>query len=105
MGVDWNFSDVDEFFERGMREVEQVERKRAQEAVDYAKLTGTYQDKTGTLRDSNKFEVDESGVTLYNDAQSPQGHNYASNVESKGFEVLSGAALYLEKKLKEDFEG
>jgi hypothetical protein len=48
--------------------------------------------------------VDESGVALYNDAQSPEGYNYASNVESKGYEVLSGAALYLEKKLREDFE-
>ncbi len=104
MGVEYDFSDVDEFFQKGMREVEQVERRRAQEAVDYAKRTGTYQDKTGTLRNSNKFEVDESGVALYNDAQSPEGYNYASNVESKGYEVLSGAALYLEKKLREDFE-
>lgn len=103
MGVKYDFSDVDEFFQKGMREVEQVERTRAQEAVDYARRTGTYQDRTGTLRNSNKFEVDESGVSLYNDAQSPQGYNYASNVESKGFEVLSGAALYLEKKLREDF--
>lgn len=103
MGVKYDFSDVDEFFQKGMREVEQVEEARAQEAVDYAKQIGTYQDRTGTLRNSNKFEVDESGITLYNDAQSPQGHNYASNVESKGYDVLSGAALYLEKKLREDF--
>lgn len=103
MGVKYDFSDVDEFFQKGMREVEQVEKARAQEAVDYAKQIGTYQDRTGTLRNSNKFEVDESGITLYNDAQSPQGHNYASNVESKGYDVLSGAALYLEKKLREDF--
>lgn len=103
MGVKYDFSDVDEFFQKGMREVEQVEKARAQEAVDYAKQIGTYQDRTGTLRNSNKFEVDDSGVTLYNDAQSPQGHNYASNVESKGYDVLSGAALYLEKKLREDF--
>lgn len=103
MGVKYDFSDVDEFFQKGMREVEQVEKARAQEAVDYAKQIGTYQDRTGTLRNSNKFEVDESGITLYNDAQSPQGHNYASNVESKGYNVLSGAALYLEKKLREDF--
>ena len=48
--------------------------------------------------------MDKDGLTLYNDAESPKGYNYASNVESKGFDVLSGAALYAEKRLKEEFE-
>ena len=104
MGVKIDFSDVDSFFDKGMNDMQQTERKLAQDAVDYAKQMGTYKDVTGTLRNSNKFEVDESGVTLYNDAQSPQGVNYASFVEAKGYEVLSQAALFLEKNLKEEFE-
>ena len=37
-------------------------------------------------------------MTLKNEAE------YASFVESKGFDVLSSAALYAEKRLKEEFE-
>ena len=74
------------------------------EAVKYAEEHGNYQDHTLTLRTSNKYDVDKDGLTLYNDAASPKGYNYASNVESKGYDVLSGAALYAEKQLKEEFE-
>lgn len=77
---------------------------RAREAVAYAVEHGNYQDQTGTLRKSNKYKVEDIEVELYNDAESPQGYNYASNVESKGYEVLSSAALQLEKNLKDDFE-
>ena len=43
-------------------------------------------------------KVDETGLTLKNETE------YASYVEAKGFEVLSGAALEAEKRLKEKFE-
>ena len=55
MGVKIDFSDVDSFFDKGMNDMQQTERKLAQDAVDYAKQMGTYKDVTGTLRNSNKF--------------------------------------------------
>lgn len=104
MDIGFDFSDVDRFFDKGMKELESQMEVRAKEAVSLAEAGGTYQDRTGTLRRSNKYEVDKDSVTLYNDAQAPNGHYYASNVESKGYEVLSSAALELEKNLKKDFE-
>lgn len=104
MDIGFDFSDVDAFFSEGMEEVKGQMRTRAEESVAFAQANGTYQDRTGTLRRSNKYGVENDGVTLYNDAQAPNGHYYASNVESKGYEVLSSAALELEKNLKKDFE-
>ena len=69
-----------------------------EEAVEYAKAHGSYQNRTGRLRRSNKYKADIDGLTLYNDAP------YAENVEQKGYDVLSGAALFAEKRLKEEFE-
>ena len=73
-------------------------------AVKYAEEHGDYQDHTLTSRTSNKYDVDKDGLTLYNDATATNGYQYASNVESKGFDVLSGASLHAEKRLKEEFE-
>ena len=94
-GVDFDFSDVDSFFEQGENEVKEIEEKVGKEAVDYAVQHGSYQNRTGTLRKSNKYSVSDEGLELKNDAKSPEGYNYASNV------VLSGAALFAEKRLKE----
>ena len=104
MDVGFDFSDVDSFFVDGEWEVEKKMIDEGDEAVKYAEEHGNYQDHTLTLRTSNKYDVDKDGLTLYNDAASPKGYNYASNVESKGYDVLSGAALYAEKQLKEEFE-
>lgn len=104
MDISFDFSDLDKAIKDGMHKMKKQMGVRAREAVDYAEKNGTYQDHTGTLRRSNKYRVEDTEVELYNDAQSPQGYHYASNVESKGYEVLSSAALMLEKNLKEDFE-
>ena len=104
VGVDADFSDVEDFFDEGEWEVEKKMIDVGDEAVKYAEEHGDYQDHTLTLRTSNDYDVDKDGLTLYNDAESPKGYNYASNVESKGFDVLSGTALYAEKRLKEEFE-
>ena len=104
MDVGFDFSDVDSFFDEGEWEVEKKMIDEGDEAVKYAEEHGNYQDHTLTLRTSNKYDVDKDGLTLYNDAASSKGYNYASNVESKGYDVLSGAALYAEKQLKEEFE-
>lgn len=98
MDVDFDFSDVDQFFEDGKWEVEKKMIDVGDEATNYAKQNGNYQDRTGHLRASNDYDVDETGLTLKNEAE------YASFVESKGFDVLSSAALYAERRLKEEFE-
>ena len=104
MDIRANFDGVEAFFRDEEWEVQKKMIDVGEKAVRYAEDHGTYQDHTLTLRTSNKYDVDESGLTLYNDAESPEGYNYASNVESKGYDVLSSAALYAEKQLKDEFE-
>lgn len=96
--VDFDFSDVDQFLQDGEWEVQKGMIDVGDEAVKYAEEHGDYQDHTLTLRTSNDYDVDESGLTLKNEAE------YASFVESKGYDVLSGAALFAERRLKEEFE-
>lgn len=97
MDVMSEFTGLGDFMDELEREVLDVMDSVGREAVDYAKEHGSYQNRTGKLRSSNKYEVDPSGLTLINDAE------YASNVEQKGYDVLSGAALYAEKRLREEF--
>lgn len=100
-----DFSDVDNFFNEETWSVQKKVIDIGEDSVKYAKEHGNYQNHTYNLRNSNKFDVDEeANLTLYNDATSPNGFQYASVVESKGYDVLSGAALYAEKKLKDEFE-
>lgn len=103
-GVGYDFSDVDRFIEDGKWEVQKEMIDAGDDAVKYAEDHGTYKDHTLTLRTSNKYDVEEDALILYNDAASPKGYHYASNVESKGYDVLSGAALHAEKRLKDRFE-
>lgn len=98
MDVDFDFSDVDQFLKDEEWEVQKKMIDVGDEAVKYAEEHGNYQDHTLTLRTSNDYDVDESGLTLKNEAE------YASFVESKGYDVASSAALYAEKRLKEEFE-
>lgn len=98
MNVDLDFSDVDQFLKDGEWEVQKKMIDVGDEAVKHAEEHGNYQDHTLTLRTSNDYDVDESGLMLKNEAK------YASFVESKGFDVLSSAALFAEKRLKEEFE-
>ena len=98
MDVRGDFSDVDKFFSNGEWEVQKAMIDVGQDAVEYAEDNGNYQDHTLTLRTSNRYDVEEDKLILENSAE------YASYVEAKGFEVLSGAALYAEKRLKEEFE-
>lgn len=89
---------MDSFFEQGYAGVKAVEEKVGKEAVDYAVKNGSYQNRTGTLRKSNKYSVLDDGLELRNEV------DYASFVESKGYEVLTGAALYAERRLKEEIK-
>jgi hypothetical protein len=95
MDITFDLSDVDAFFQQGEAEVKDVERAVGDEAVQYAVGHGSYQDRTGNLRKSNERSVTDEGLELRNTAE------YASFVESKGFEVLSGASLEAERLLRE----
>lgn len=95
-----DFSDVERAFRAIGREVEEACEDVGEQAVDYARAHGSYRDRTGTLRRSNRHEAGEDGLTLVNDAESPEGHHYASDVESRGYEVLTGAALFAERELQ-----
>lgn len=92
--VDFDFSDVDTFIDEGKAEVMQVMEEVGDMAVDYAIANGTYQNRTGELRKSNRRNVVSDGLELTNEKE------YASFVESKGFDVLSSAVLEAEKELK-----
>lgn len=98
MDVKFDFSDVDRFFQQGYSEVKAVEEKVGKEAVNYAIEHGSYQNRTGTLRKSNKYSVEDDGLVIRNDAE------YASYVESRGYEVSTGAALFAERRLKEEIK-
>lgn len=98
MVINGDFSDVDKFFEDGEREVESTMVNVGEETVEDAKANHTYKNRTRNLESSNEYETDKDGLTLKNTA------DYASYVEAKGFDVLSGPALRAEKKLKEIFE-
>lgn len=98
MDLNAQFESLSSLMEELEQEIIDIMDSVGKESVEYAVEHGSYQNRTGRLRSSNKYDVDKSGLTLYNDAP------YAEAVEQKGYEVLSGAALFAEKKLKEVFE-
>lgn len=98
IGVIADFSDVENFLKGETWEVQKGMIDEGDKAVRYAEENGTYQDHTLTLRTSNKYDVDEGGVTLHNETF------YASFVESKGFDVLGASALRLESELNKRFK-
>lgn len=87
MAVDFDFSDVDDAFDQFDQEVKEVMTEAGEIGVQYAKDQGDYQDITGTLRNSNKYEIEEDGLAIKNEAE------YASFVEANGYEVASGGVL------------
>lgn len=98
MDVDFDFSDVEQFFESGEAEVLVGMKEEGEAFVEDAKATGSYTDRSGHLRASNSYEVNKDGLALKNDAK------YASFVESKDYEVAGSAALRTVERLKDRFE-
>ena len=98
MDVKVELSGLEDFLSELEKEILNTMREVGEEAVEYAKENGTYHDVTGNLRRSNEYKVSESGLTIYNTA------SYAESVEQRGYDVISGAALFAEKRLKEKFE-
>ena len=98
MDVVYDLSDILRAVSEAEADVEVAMELIGEEAVEYAEANGDYPDRTGRLRRSNKYEVSKDGLTLYNDS------DYASDIEQRGYDVISGAALFAERRLKEEFE-
>lgn len=98
MDVTGSITGLDSFMRELEQEIEDVMDSVGRESVEYAIEHGSYQNRTYKLRSSNRYKVEPDGLLLQNDAE------YASDVEQKGYDVLSGAALFAEKRLKEEFE-
>lgn len=85
--------DVARFLEEGKREVMEAMEKAGQAAVDYNVDNGSYKNRTGHLRASNYYKVDEEGLEVGNSA------DYAGGVEAMGYMVCSEGALIAERML------
>lgn len=89
--------DIDEQLRKAIRDVHGEVRDYLDDlgarGVAYAKEHGSYHDVTGNLRASNKCVATDSSLVLENTAE------YASNVEARGRDVLSGAELFIRSEL------
>ena len=96
-----------EFLARMVDQQPQQMRKAVENILrlmrDYAKDFAPFKDRTGNLRNSIQYEMDEGGTpagTLY------AGMNYAIYVELRdGYWVLQGAIDYFEPLVNELFKG
>lgn len=85
-------NEIEKFFADAKREVKDYLEDLGQRAEEANIREGDYQNRTGNLRRSNYHEADENGLTLGNSA------GYASEVESKGYNVIdSGVKLIMEE--------
>lgn len=96
MVVRFDFRDVDAQLAGARDKVKQVFSSEGASAVEDAKQSGNYTNRTGRLRSSNRYEASSDKIALINDAE------YASNVEAKGYEVLSGAFLRMIKRIEDN---
>lgn len=95
MDIDYDFSDVDQYFEIGWKELREEVEQVAKEAIQYAVRYGEYKNWTWQLREGNEFHVTRyASLDLWNNMF------YAPYVEAKGYDVLTGAALYARSELR-----
>ena len=85
--IDKAFQDFEDGIKAALHDV-------GERAVQYAVEHGEYHDRTGRLRRSNRYEVTEKGLRIYNTAP------YAEDVQNRGLDVINGAALYAESELE-----
>ena len=84
--------EIEQFLTDGKREVKEYFNQLGQRAVDANVAEGDYQNRSGNLRRSNYHEETEDELVIGNSAE------YASNVESKGYNVIdSGVKLIMEE--------
>lgn len=85
-------NDIERFFAEGRREVKDYFDRLGQKAVEANIADGDYQNRTGNLRRRNYYKASEDELELGNSA------DYASNVESRGFNVIdSGVKIIMEE--------
>ena len=84
MDVDFDFSDVDSFFDEGEWEVEKKMIDVGDESVKYAEEHGDYQDHTLTLRTSNKYDIDKYGLNSITMLNRPKAINMRLTWNLKG---------------------
>lgn len=84
--------DFDKALAECRQEVAEYFDDLGQRAEDSNKAEGSYHDRTGFLRRSNYHRADADGLDVGNSA------DYASNVESRGYNVIdSGTKLIMEE--------
>lgn len=130
MKVKSDLTGFDSFLDEAEKEINDSMSDIAKKAVIYAKEHGTYQNHTHNLRNAVGAAVVRDGEIVEIYIPSGSGHaeakgktenlimkgdkpkdgiiladgmEYASFVESKEFDVLSGAALYAEREAKNKF--
>lgn len=90
--------DLMEYFDNKVTElkkgVAEEFHRVGEEAVNIAKSSTAYHDVTGRLRSSNKYQADENGLKIYNDAP------YASQVEARCGNVIAEAIIYAKNELQ-----
>lgn len=97
MDIRGGFTELERYIKDEKARVLAKMREIGEEGVEYAINNGTYHNVTGRLRRSNESSADERGITISNTAP------YAEEVETR-HDVISGAALFIEKRCKEEFE-
>lgn len=89
--------DIDAAMREAFAEIREEMRQHlgslGREAVAYAKENATFNDVTGSLRSSYSYDADGDTLTVSNTA------DYASEVEARGKDVLSGTENYLRSKV------
>lgn len=86
-------SEIDAFLAKGEREVVDMMMAVAEEARRLNVEEGDYRDFTGRLRRSNYGTADHGGIRVGNTAP------YASEVESRGRNVIDSGKRYVIEKL------
>lgn len=86
-------SEIDAFLAKGEREVVDMLKGVAEEARRLNVEEGDYRDFTGRLRRSNYGTADRNGIRVGNTAP------YASEVESRGRNVIDSGKRYVIEKL------
>lgn len=95
MGVRFSIGqDLKDFEDSGKREVSDFLASMGSACVSDARESGSYKDRTGKLRSSNTYSATPDGLVVENTAE------YASDVERKGYEVLSGAFLRMVQNIE-----
>lgn len=89
---------VSKFFETCHKETKEYMQKLGEEAVSLNKRNGNYHNRTGNLRRSNYYEIDESesGCSLVVGNKA----SYASKISSRGYDVVDSGIQYVRKELE-----